>query len=405
MALQGATYIPAADIVRTAGTMAVDDVVGMYRGRTAVVRGDKSSGDVGLDVYEPSMYAAQGSTQTSAKSQQKQAAQKKADVLRSMLSRQFAELQGSGNFQRLMGLLRRMQRQNDFSELHDELERLYPDLSTRFAVVDGLGRMMGDGGEGGGGGGDHNAEASLARHLKEYGEELFANHEKEIVAGQNISGVVNDFSDRRPEIAHPLRDFYRQAVFEFTNPRDAYGFIVEKYPGDGSKTADGLDKPVVRDGPALEQNLDRALKFLLDGLAADLAATKSSTDPNQLKEVMDGMYQVQFLGNSHRSCRELLEKFNASTQESVPVVPYRLLSTVLDKARQEGMAQGEFMRLARDLNVPPFEPSINFMTQLREVVRMIPTRIFETPEKRERLLDTMQKAIDEMIDEEEVALG
>ncbi|MFM8982384.1 MAG: TyeA family type III secretion system gatekeeper subunit, partial [Spartobacteria bacterium] len=94
-----------------------------------------------------------------------------------------------------------------------------------------------------------------------------------------------------------------------------------------------------------------------------------------------------------------------STRESVPVAPFRLMTAMLDAAKGERVSENEFTRLAMDFNVPPLEPSINFMTQFRDIVRNLPPRAYEKPEARERVLDAMQKAIDQFIDEEEVALG
>ena len=55
-------------------------------------------------------------------------------------------------------------------------------------------------------------------------------------------------------------------------------------------------------------------------------------------------------------------------------------------------------------HLPPLEPSINFMTQFRDIVRNLPARVYEKPESRERVLDAMQKTIDQFIDEEEASL-
>jgi type III secretion system TyeA family effector delivery regulator len=100
-----------------------------------------------------------------------------------------------------------------------------------------------------------------------------------------------------------------------------------------------------------------------------------------------------------------LEKFHNSTRQSVPVAPFRLMTAMLDAARGDRISEGDFTRLALDLNVPPLEPSINFMTQFRDIVRNLPPRAYDKPEARERVLDAMQKAIDQFIDEEEAALG
>jgi hypothetical protein len=78
---------------------------------------------------------------------------------------------------------------------------------------------------------------------------------------------------------------------------------------------------------------------------------------------------------------------------------------------QDARLRSVAWRLRTDLSgvtartLPPLEPSINFLTQFRDVARNLPPRAYDKPESRERVLDAMQRAIDLSIDEEEVALG
>jgi type III secretion system TyeA family effector delivery regulator len=265
----------------------------------------------------------------------------------------------------------------------------------------GVARAMSSDLSGGGGGGQ---DDGLREKLEQVAERLENEHGPEIAAGNNISPVLNEFVSTRPDDAGDVREGYRRAVFDYKTPADAYRFIatnLAKFTGEGATSG-----PVsTADGENFEQRLGVALDFLANALAADLAATKPSGEPTHLREVVDGLQQVRFLGNAHESCRGLLTKFHNSTRESVPVAPFRLMTAMLDAAKGERVSENEFTRLAMDFNVPPLEPSINFMTQFRDIVRNLPPRAYEKPEARERVLDAMQKAIDQFIDEEEVALG
>jgi type III secretion system TyeA family effector delivery regulator len=82
-----------------------------------------------------------------------------------------------------------------------------------------------------------------------------------------------------------------------------------------------------------------------------------------------------------------------------------MMTGMLDSANGGRVSAGDFVRMALDFNLPPLEPTINFLTQFRDVVRNLPPRAYDKPETRERVLDAMQKAIDHSIDEEEAALG
>jgi type III secretion system TyeA family effector delivery regulator len=81
------------------------------------------------------------------------------------------------------------------------------------------------------------------------------------------------------------------------------------------------------------------------------------------------------------------------------------MTGLLDSANGGRVSDADFIRMASDFNLPPLEPSINFLTQFRDVARNLPPRAYDKPESRDRVLDAMQRAIDHSIDEEEVALG
>ena len=384
------------DVMANAVKSSLDDVMGTYQGRK-ITAGGKNPSEAGLDFNDATRFFHEAEQPAPVKSQSRQAADAKAQRLRSAIGKVFPEMQGSAALTRFMALLRRMQRENRFDELGEEMEKLFPDPSVRFGVA----RAMSSDLSGGGGGGQ---DDGLREKLEQVAERLENEHGPEIAAGNNISPVLNEFVSTRPDDAGDVREGYRRAVFDYKTPADAYRFIatnLAKFTGEGATSG-----PVsAADGENFEQRLGVALDFLANALAADLAATKPSGEPTHLREVVDGLQQVRFLGNAHESCRGLLTKFHNSTRESVPVAPFRLMTAMLDAAKGERVSENEFTRLAMDFNVPPLEPSINFMTQFRDIVRNLPPRAYEKPEARERVLDAMQKAIDQFIDEEEVALG
>jgi type III secretion protein W len=384
------------DVMANAVKSSLDDVMGTYQGRK-ITAGGKNPSEAGLEFNDATRFFQEAEQPAPVKSQSRQAADAKAQKLRSAIGKVFPEMQGSAALTRFMALLRRMQRENRFDELGEEMEKLFPDPSVRFGVARAMSSDLS--GEGGGGQDD-----GLRESLDQVAQNLEKEHGPAILAGNNISTVLNEFVTNRPDEAGDVREGYRRAVFDYKTPADAYRFIatnLAKFTGgeEGAGTAS------LGDGPDFEQRLGVALNFLTSALAADLAASKPSGEPTHLREVVDGLQQVRFLGNAHGTCRGLLEKFHNSTRQSVPVAPFRLMTAMLEAARGERVSEGDFTRLALDFNVPPLEPSINFMTQFRDIVRNLPPRAYDKPEARERVLDAMQKAIDQFIDEEEAALG
>lgn len=374
---------------------ALDDVIGTYQGRK-ISTGGKNPSEAGLELNSATRFFHEAEKPPGqVKSQSRQAADARAQRMRSALSKMFPELRNSAALMRFTALTRRMQRERRYDDLGEEMESLFPDPSVRFAVAKAMSSDLS--GEGGG------SQDELCEHLEQYSARLEEEHGPAIAAGNNISEVVNETVAERPDNAGDVRNFYRQTVCNYKAPADAYQFIatnLSNFSGEHS-VAGGV--PAV-DSPDFDKRLEVALDFLTRGLAADLAAAKPSGEPAQLREVVDGLQQVRFLGNAHVTCRQLLLKFHNSTDSRVPVEPYRLMSGMLGAVKSDRISDSDFTNLTMSFHLPPLEPSINFMTQFRDIVRNLPARVYEKPESRERVLDAMQKAIDQFIDEEEASL-
>ena len=374
----------------------LDDVMGTYQGRR-ITAGGKNPSEAGLDLNDPTKFF-EPETEAPVKSQSRQGADAKAQKMRAAIAKMFPEMQSSAGLLRFAALLRRMQRENNFNELSEEMEKIFPDPSVRFGVIQAMAADLG------GGGGDGTSEEALREHLQEYGAKLEKEHGPAIAAGNNIAPVLNDLVQSRPDDAGDVRDFYRQAVLGYQSPSESYRYIA-MHLGQFNGGPDTPGASPVADGPEFEKHFSVTIDFLSSALAADLAATRPSGEPARLGEVVDGLYQVRFLGNAHASCRDLLSKFHKSTNNSVPVAPFRLMTGMLDSANGGRVSDADFLRMASDFNLPPLEPTINFLTQFRDVARNLPPRAYDKPETRERVLDAMQKAIDHSIDEEEATLG
>lgn len=387
-----------ADVMANAVKSSLDDVMGTYQGRR-ITTGGKTPAEAGLDLNDPTRFF-EPETEAPVKSQSRQGADAKAQKMRAAIAKMFPEMQNSAALLRFAAILRRMQRENQFNDLAEEMENIFPDPSVRFGVIQAMAADLG----GGGGGEGDSSEQALREQLQEYGAKLEKEHGPAIAAGNNIASVLNDFVQSRPDDAGNVRDFYRQAVMGYQSPAESYRYIAS-HLAQASGQSELPGAPSLADGPEFEKHFAGTIDFLTNSLAADLAATRPSGEPAQLGEVVAGLQQVRFLGNAHNSCRDLLMKFHKSTNNSVPVAPFRLMTGMLDSANGGRVSDSDFLRLANDLNLPPLEPTINFLTQFRDVVRNLPARAYDKPESRERVLDAMQKAIDHSIDEEEVALG
>ncbi|PTY07844.1 TyeA family type III secretion system gatekeeper subunit [Opitutaceae bacterium EW11] len=79
-----------------------------------------------------------------------------------------------------------------------------------------------------------------------------------------------------------------------------------------------------------------------------------------------------------------------------------LLREILQMASQRWTDPDRFGKLATDAGIHAVDARIFFLTQLKERVRLIPLKLFATPEAREKMLEALQTALDQEISLEEV---
>jgi len=80
-----------------------------------------------------------------------------------------------------------------------------------------------------------------------------------------------------------------------------------------------------------------------------------------------------------------------------------LMRVVLQMTSQRWTDPDVFARLTSSAGFEAVHARIYFLTQLRERVRTLPLKLFATPETREKLLDSLQLALDREISREETA--
>lgn len=120
-----AYQVGSADVMANAVKSSLDDVIGTYQGRK-ITAGGKNPSEAGLEFNDATRFFQEAEQPAPLKSQSRQAADAKAQRLRSAIGRVFPEMQNSAALTRFMALVRRMQRENRFDELGEEMEKLFP---------------------------------------------------------------------------------------------------------------------------------------------------------------------------------------------------------------------------------------------------------------------------------------
>jgi len=81
-----------------------------------------------------------------------------------------------------------------------------------------------------------------------------------------------------------------------------------------------------------------------------------------------------------------------------------LMRELLEMTTQRWIDPNNFIQITNKIGVKESEMRIYFLTQLREKVRLIPLKLYPSPDIREKVLDALQQAMDTEISREEVSL-
>ena len=81
--------------------------------------------------------------------------------------------------------------------------------------------------------------------------------------------------------------------------------------------------------------------------------------------------------------------------------PQAIIQEVLPLKNQRRIDPSAFLNLARRLGLSECAPKIYFLRELGAIIRQLPLKAFASPEDRLRLVDGIQEALDEAVEEEE----
>jgi type III secretion system TyeA family effector delivery regulator len=87
----------------------------------------------------------------------------------------------------------------------------------------------------------------------------------------------------------------------------------------------------------------------------------------------------------------------------VEYTAHDLMEEILDMTAQRWVDPDRFIQIMAKMGLHKPEIRIFFLTQLREKVRLIPLKLYPTPDIREKMLDALQQAMDSEIAREETS--
>jgi type III secretion protein W len=82
----------------------------------------------------------------------------------------------------------------------------------------------------------------------------------------------------------------------------------------------------------------------------------------------------------------------------------RLMGRLLELTEQSWINSSQVSAALGELRLQPIEAEIYLLRELADIVRAFPLKMFAELDRRERLIDAVQQALDEAIEREEQAL-
>ncbi len=205
-----------------------------------------------------------------------------------------------------------------------------------------------------------------------------------IQSGLNISAVAQRYVDQGMSDTQDLRNLYRDVVLDYGTVVEAYDRVTTQYP---------------------QKQFPSAVSFLLQSLSVDLDASSQSMSKVHLRQVIDDMGKMKTLSSIYGQCEDLLNRVrnNYATVRN-DVSTHDMMKEVLI-AQDKGWQGGNiFTDLPDRLGIRADEPAIYFMRGFKEVLRLMPLKIFNDDSvKRDRTLQSVQQSMDTLIDNEELA--
>jgi type III secretion protein W len=206
-------------------------------------------------------------------------------------------------------------------------------------------------------------------------DDLMEDNGSSVRAALNIAEATNEFAADALGDHQTLRDTYRSNIHDYQNMVAVVDDLVERFG---------------------EEDLVKSISFMTQALGADLAAGGTSIDRVKLNLIMSDMHRLESLATIHGNCGIVMSK--AHGQGANPnFTATSLLRELIPLQDSKWVQSGEIRAIPEHAGLVKIEPTINFLNDLKDVIRMIPLDSYNREENRAKLTDASQQALDETI--------
>jgi type III secretion protein W len=180
---------------------------------------------------------------------------------------------------------------HDSESLGEMLKRHFSDVSDQYEALEKAEKQLQE----------KQVDPKLLDAIRELKDRLLQEAGPAVRAGLNIAKDLLAFAQRGLSETSGLRELYRFTVLGRPTVNEMYQAIMSRYH---------------------ETQFPQALDFLLQAAGSDLNAVGlgPSQDPVQLRQAIDDINHVQFIGNMHRQLKDLIDRVRRQQRKSVRVV-------------------------------------------------------------------------------------
>jgi type III secretion protein W len=264
----------------------------------------------------------------------------------------------------------RKNRPNTMHDLLQEAKSSFKDVTHQYLALSFVKEML-DKEEG---------DSELGKTLEASIEYLMETEGTRIRAGLNVTEVAQEFSNEGFASTQNLRDFYRDTVLKYEGLKETYDSIVRNFDPEG---------------------FIQATQYLIKAVGNDLHSKGPSVSSLELKMILDDLYHLESLGNLYRNCSELIAKTNHEFDEKIKLTPHNAIQMILSFKDEKWITENQILNFSQSAGIKDLEGQIYFLRGLKELVRLMPLKLFSDDENRHNLISKMQQVLDTLIGQEE----
>lgn len=255
------------------------------------------------------------------------------------------------------------------SDVMRQVRERFPDSSDAFAALDHALEELEKKG----------APEESVQAVRDAREDLLAEEGPAVRAGMQAMLSAREYGDL--DAGDALRGLYRRAVCDFSGVNELFNHILDKY---------GQDK------------FDQAIGFLTRALGSDLSADVPSMEKTHLENVNANLGLVRLVQSAHVLCGRVMDRWrNVHGIENCPLDSRALLGKILALKGENFLSAANFERIATEAMPPDIEREVLFLQEVMQMVRSMPSQLFDGHSGHLKVLDAVQDAVDNAIGRED----